>query len=99
MATRKIEQTSMCSQIPPPEKLDLKDGQTTSKNCKKFKRSWQIYETATGLNKKEKTVRLAMFPAIIVEDGLEKYDSFQFGSDEDKNDINEVGNYEIRLKL
>ena len=90
MATRKIEQTPMSSQIPVPEKLDLRDGQTTSKNWKKFKRSWQIYETATGLNKKEKTVRLATFLAIIGEDGLEKYDSFQFGSDEDKNDINEV---------
>ena len=91
MATRKIEQTAMNSQIPAPDKkLDLRDGQTTSKNWKKFKRSWQIYETATGLNKQEKTVRLATFLAIIGEEELEKYDSFQFGSDEDKNDINEV---------
>ena len=35
-------------------------------------------------------MRLATFLVIIGEDELEKYDSFQFGSDEDKNDINEV---------
>ena len=49
-----------------------------------------MYETATGLKHKDKDVRLASFLCIIGKQGQQKYESFQFSNEEDREDIEKV---------
>ena len=48
------------------------------------------YELATGLSKKTNDVRLATFLTVIGDQGYEKYESFSFEEEADKNKIDKV---------
>ena len=59
-------------------------------NWKKFKKTWNNHEIATGLIIiKKSNVRLATFLQVIGEAGIENYESFKFEND-DGNKIEKV---------
>ena len=69
---------TMSVTIPPPDKIDFKNGQTISSNWKRFVKQWRNFELATGLNEKKMNVRLATFLCVIGKQGEEKYESLKF---------------------
>jgi len=73
--------------IPPPKAVELNDASSAATNWKKLLKQWTYFELATGLETKKKDIRLATFLSIIGDEGLEKYESFTFESEEDRNDI------------
>ena len=74
----------------PPAPLNLKTTNDASKSWKSFKQSWQIYEIASGTAKREPVVRLATFLHVAGPDALEKYNGFEFESEEERADLDKV---------
>ena len=73
--------------IPFPEKLELTGN--LAHNWKRFKRVWENYEVASGLNEMGNAKRAATFLTCVGPDEIEIYDSWQL-PDEKKNDIGEI---------
>lgn len=74
----------------PPKELNLKNTKDANKTWQKFKQSWKIYEIATGIDKKDPTVRLATFLHVAGEDAVDKYNGFVFNSEEDSKNLDIV---------
>jgi len=53
-------------------------------------KKWNNFELATGLKEKPNNVRLATFLSIVGDDGLQKYESFTFESENERNDLDIV---------
>ena len=70
--------------------LDLSNSATTAANWRRFEKSWIHYEIATGLLEKPDQVRLATLLHVIGIAGNEKYETFTFDSDEDRDNIEVV---------
>ena len=84
--------------IPVPNKLVLNSGQAVAENWKSFYTQWRNYEVATGLCKKPMDVRVATFLCVIGEEGVEKFESFNFDEEEDKKKI-EKNNWKVHIRL
>ncbi|CAG2232156.1 unnamed protein product [Mytilus edulis] len=74
--------------IPFPGKLDL-DG-NISTNWKKFKRTWDNYEIASGLSTKDAKLRTATLLTCIGPEAMDIFDGLAFENEEDKKDIAKV---------
>ena len=68
-----------------PGSLNVIDG-NVSDNFKKWKREFQIYMTATGSDKKDKSVQTAILLHCAGPQTLEIYDQFAFANAEEKDD-------------
>ena len=75
------------TQLSQPPQLNLKTATDVSKNWKKVKQAWQIYEIAAGVREKTEEVRLAIF---LGPDAVEKYSSFLFESQGDRVNLERV---------
>ena len=53
--------------LPPPAPLEIHDTQAAEK-LKRFKRAWENYSLATGLNGKEECVQVATLLTVIGEE-------------------------------
>ena len=71
----------------PPQPLKIRGAINGSKEWKKFKQAWQVYEIASGTNEKSDVVRLATFLHVAGPEGLEKFSSFKFESEEESNNL------------
>ena len=71
----------------PPQQLKIRGAINASKEWKKFKQAWHVYEIASGTNEKSDVVRLATFLHVAGPEGLEKYSSFRFDSEDDSNNL------------
>lgn len=80
----------MASIIHPPATLKLKDCKDANKAWKQFKQAWDLYEIASGTAEKGEGIRLATFLHVAGQDAIEKYNSFQWEAEDDKNMINKV---------
>ena len=76
--------------LQPPEKVDFSNSETIARDWKRFVQQWKNYELATGLNKKEKEIRLATLLCVLGSQGEDKYDSLRFDNPVDKKDIEKV---------
>ena len=74
--------------IPFPPKLDLKAN--LAYNWKRFNRVWENYEIATGLVNQANKLRTATFLTCVGPDAIQLYEGFQFGEEEDRNDLSTV---------
>ena len=68
----------MASNIPVPKELNLHDGDI-AENWKKFEKAWKRYEIAVGLQSKTDEERVAVLLTIIGEEGVELYETLEFG--------------------
>lgn len=80
----------MASIIHPPVELKLKNATDASISWKQFKQSWELYEIASGTKEKTAAVRLATFLHVAGTDAIEKYNGFQWQTEDDKNNIDKV---------
>ena len=83
----------------PPDPLNLEDRSRRGDNWLLFKRTWQIYEQATGINKQEGPVRVAHFLNVIGREGVQMFDTFTFdeASHESADNLDHVlAKYESR---
>ena len=77
--------------IPIPEKLSLaEDTARNAANWERFHEAWKNYEIASGLNEKDKKIKLATFLTIIGEDGMMMYNNYKTDHPEDVNDIDKL---------
>ena len=82
------EMAAVPSLIPFPGKLDL-DG-NISTNWKKFKRTWDNYEIASGLSTKDGKLRTATLLTCIGPEAMDIFDGFAFDDEGHKTDITKV---------
>jgi len=61
--------------LPPPEPLQLQQGNTTQK-WKKFKQKWSNYEIATGVAKKDEPTHVATLLTVIGKEAVNVYNTF-----------------------
>ena len=61
-----------------PAALNLKHTTDANKSWREFRQAWEVYEIASGTDKKEPLVRLATFLHVAGADALEKYNGFLF---------------------
>ena len=61
----------------------------TSENWRRFKQQFDIYITASGSEKKDDTVRIAILLNFAGEDAIEVFNTFQFAKDDEKK-LNKV---------
>ena len=73
-----------------PEKLKLREATDIGQCWKQFKQAWQIYEIASGCINNEEIVRLATFLHIGGPEAVEKYNTFSWNNEEDKNNLQKV---------
>ena len=89
-STQQITSPTFTTNVPPPGQLEWKGN--LSKNWKKWRQVWDIYETITKLNEMESRFRVVTFITCIGRDALEVHSGLPFRSDEEKQDINVVLN-------
>ena len=75
--------------LPPPEPLQLQQGNTAQK-WKKFKQSWNNYEIATGVAKKDEPTRVATLLTVIGEEAVDVYSTFTWNEEGDDLKIEKV---------
>ena len=76
------------SNIPVPPKLEVTGN--LEKNWKRWKQTWDAYETVTGLASREDKLRVAAFITCIGPNALEVHAGLPFESEEDKSSITAV---------
>ena len=77
--------------IPIPEKLSLaEDPARNAANWERFHEAWKNYEIASGLNEKDKKIKLATFLTIIGEDGMMMYNNYKTDHPEYVKDIDKL---------
>ncbi|CAG2187546.1 unnamed protein product [Mytilus edulis] len=79
------------SLIPFPQKLDL-DGNIAT-NWRKFKRTWNNYEIASGLSEKDAKLRTATLLTCVGSDAMDIFDGFAFEEENDRKDITKRRQY------
>lgn len=79
----------MNNYIPTPKELLLSSG-NISHQWKLFKQTWKNYETAIGLTDKPDTQRVATLLAVIGNEALELYNTFEWDSESDSTKIEVV---------
>ena len=80
--------TAVPTLIPFPQKLDM-DGNVAT-NLRKFKRTWNNYEKASGLVSKPSDLRTATLLTCVGSEAMDVFDGFAFDNEEDKEDIEKV---------
>ena len=69
--------------FPPPEPLQLQQGHTAQK-WRKFKQKWNNYEIATGVAKKDKSIRVATLLTVIGEEAVNVYNTLTWDEEGDE---------------
>ena len=72
------------SGLPFPPQLNLRGHLAVS--WKRFKRVWDKYEIATGLDGKDKSLRVATLLTSLGPDAIELFDGFTFAAEADNED-------------
>ena len=83
----------------PLDPLNLEDRSRRGDNWLLFKRTWQIYEQATGISKQDGPVCVAHFLKVIGREGVQMFDTFTFdeASHESADNLDHVlAKYESR---
>ena len=78
------------SGIPIPQKLKIDNDSDMETNWKRFKRAWDNYEIATGLENESKEYRCAVLLTCIGEAAVEILEGFKFEEEESDRDIDKV---------
>ena len=76
------------SGLPFPPQLNLRGDLAVS--WKRFKRVWENYEIAAGLDTKENPLRVATLLTCLGPDAIELFDGFTFAEDADKEEMKSV---------
>ena len=76
------------SGLPFPPQLNLRGNLAVS--WKRFKRVWENYEIAAGLDTKENPLRVATLLTCLGPDAIELFDGFTFAEDADKEDPDKI---------
>ena len=79
---------STTAKIPSP--LILSDRLHQGENWKSFRREWKFYELAAGIHKKAQEVRVASLLNVIGKEGMDMYQTFQWGNSSDALKIDKV---------
>ena len=79
---------STTAKIPSP--LNLSDRLHQGENWKSFRREWKFYELAAGIHKKAQEVRVASLLNVISKEGMDMYETFQWGNSSDALKIDKV---------
>ena len=79
----------MISALPPPEPLQLLQGNTLQK-WRKFKQKWSNYEIETGAAKKDEPTRIAILLTIIGEYAVDVYNTLTWDEEGDELKIEKV---------
>ena len=79
---------STTAKIPSP--LNLSDCLHQGENWKSFRREWKFYELAAGIHKKAQEVRVASLLNVIGKEGMDMYETFQWGNSSDALKIDKV---------
>ena len=75
--------------LPVPQPLEIHDSQAAEK-WKRFKRAWNSYSLATGLDAKTEKVQVATLLTVIGEEAREVFATFTWEEAEDNSKINKV---------
>ena len=59
----------------------------TSENWRRFKKQYKIYLTASGSEKKDDSIKIAIFLNFAGEDAIEVFNTFQFPEGDENNKI------------
>ena len=73
-----------------PLELKMDDTNDVGKSWKSFKQSWAIYEIASGNIDKPENVRVATFLHVAGAEAVERYNSFSWENEEDRNILSKV---------
>ena len=73
-----------------PSLLNLSDRLHQGENWKSFRREWKFYELAAGIHKKAQDVRVASLLNVIGKEGMDMYETFQWGNSSDALKIDKV---------
>ena len=76
------------SGLPFPPQLNLRGNLAVS--WKRFKRVWENYEIAAGLDTKENPLRVATLLTCLGPDAIELFDGFTFAEDAEKEDPDKI---------
>lgn len=74
--------------LPPPKPLVVDDN--LASNWKQWKKVWQRYEIATGINKQENLVRVSTLLSVIGEEAVKAFDTFAWSEGQNENSITDV---------
>ena len=75
--------------LPPPEPLQLQQGNTAQK-WKKFRQKWSNYEIATGVAQKDEPTRVATLLTVIGEEAVDVYNTLNWDDEGDELKIEKV---------
>ena len=70
--------------------LNLSNLLHQGENWKSFRREWKFYELAAGIHKKAQEVRVASLLNVIGKEGMDMYETFQWGNSSDALKIDKV---------
>ena len=74
--------------LPPPKPLVVDDN--LASNWKQWKKVWQRYEIATGINKQKNLVRVSTLLSVIGEEAVKAFDTFAWSEGQNENSITDV---------
>ena len=84
-----VSYTEMTTSLSTPQPLELEGNDTASK-WKEFKQSWEIYEIASGIEKKSERIRVATFLHVAGVEAQKRYNGFIWSSEEDKGKLEDI---------
>jgi len=74
----------------PPEPLNLVDREHSGEHLRRFKRDWTYYELSARIHKEDPKIRVASLLNVIGSEAVDMYDSFDWDSPDDADNIDIV---------
>ena len=69
---------------------DSRQNRESWQDWKSFPREWKFYELAAGIHKKAQEFRVASLLNVIAKEGMDMYETFQWGNSSDALTIDKV---------